>query len=65
MRPFADAHRGMSRESFPELPQMPERWREIPVGVLASMIAQDHLRHLDGRIALHAERRAAAAAKTA
>src|SRR5438874_7360997 len=31
---------GMSRESFPELPQMPEATAEIPVGVLASMIAK-------------------------
>src|SRR5882672_4993731 len=31
---------GMSRESFPELPQMPERIAEIPVKTLASMIAR-------------------------
>ena len=31
---------GMSRESFPELPQMPERMAEIPVKTLASMIAR-------------------------
>src|SRR6202167_5585959 len=31
---------GMSRGSFPELPQMPEVLAEIPVGVLASMIAR-------------------------
>ena len=31
---------GMSRESFPELPQMPEPISEIPVGLLASMIAR-------------------------
>src|ERR1051325_1146083 len=31
---------GMSRESFPELPQMPERVAEIPVRVLSSMIAR-------------------------
>ncbi len=30
---------GMSRESFPELPQMPETLAEIPLGVLAQMIA--------------------------
>jgi DNA polymerase III subunit beta len=35
---------GMSRESFPELPQMPEVLAEIPIGVLASMIAQTILR---------------------
>ena len=29
---------GMSRESFPELPQMPEMMAEIPIGVLAVMI---------------------------
>jgi len=31
---------GMSRESFPELPQMPEPITEIPAGQLASMIAR-------------------------
>ncbi|HWZ30435.1 MAG TPA: DNA polymerase III subunit beta [Bryobacteraceae bacterium] len=31
---------GMSRESFPELPQMPEALAEIPIGVLASMISK-------------------------
>lgn len=31
---------GMSRESFPELPQMPEVLAEIPVTLLASMIAR-------------------------
>ena len=31
---------GISRESFPELPQMPEQLAEIPVGILASMIAK-------------------------
>lgn len=31
---------GMSRESFPELPQMPPPLAEIPIGVLASMIAK-------------------------
>ncbi|HWB83428.1 MAG TPA: DNA polymerase III subunit beta [Bryobacteraceae bacterium] len=31
---------GMSRESFPELPQMPEPLAEIPVKTLASMIAR-------------------------
>lgn len=31
---------GMSRESFPELPAMPEPQAEIPVGVLAAMIAK-------------------------
>ncbi len=31
---------GMSRESFPELPQMPAPLAEIPVGVLASMIGK-------------------------
>ena len=30
----------MSRESFPELPEMPEELAEIPVGVLAAMIAK-------------------------
>jgi DNA polymerase-3 subunit beta len=30
----------MSRESFPELPQMPEALAEIPIGVLASMISK-------------------------
>src|SRR5437764_9360511 len=31
---------GMSRESFPELPQMPALLAEIPIGVLAAMIAK-------------------------
>jgi DNA polymerase-3 subunit beta len=31
---------GMSRESFPELPQMPEPIAEIPIKMLASMIAR-------------------------
>lgn len=31
---------GMSRESFPELPQMPEVLAQIPVSVLSSMIAK-------------------------
>jgi DNA polymerase-3 subunit beta len=31
---------GMSRESFPELPQMPEQIAEISVGLLASMISR-------------------------
>src|SRR5258708_19187495 len=31
---------GMSRESFPELPQMPEATNQIPVGMLSSMIAK-------------------------
>ncbi|HTR35319.1 MAG TPA: DNA polymerase III subunit beta [Bryobacteraceae bacterium] len=31
---------GMSRESFPELPQMPEVLAQIPVNALASMIAK-------------------------
>jgi DNA polymerase III subunit beta len=30
---------GMSRESFPELPQMPEPLAQIPLGVLSQMIA--------------------------
>src|ERR1700723_2364002 len=31
---------GMSRESFPELPQMPDVLAQIPVGVLSSMISR-------------------------
>jgi DNA polymerase-3 subunit beta len=31
---------GMSRESFPELPQMPEVLAEIPIGVLAGLIGK-------------------------
>ena len=31
---------GMSRDSFPELPQMPEVMAEIPIGVLATMISK-------------------------
>jgi DNA polymerase-3 subunit beta len=31
---------GMSRDSFPELPQMPDVLAEIPMGILASMISK-------------------------
>src|SRR4029077_2114342 len=31
---------GMSRESFPELPQMPEGTNQIPAGMLSYMIAK-------------------------
>src|SRR3982751_5543145 len=31
---------GMSRESFPELPEMPEMLAEVPVGAIASMISK-------------------------
>src|SRR6202035_1588170 len=31
---------GMSRESFPELPAMPEELAQMPLGVLASMISK-------------------------
>lgn len=31
---------GMSRENFPELPEMPEALAEIPIGVLAGMIGK-------------------------
>ena len=31
---------GMSRDSFPELPQMPEVLAEIPIGILADMISK-------------------------
>src|SRR5450755_3562377 len=31
---------GMSRDSFPELPEMPEMLAEIPIGVLSSMIGK-------------------------
>ena len=31
---------GMSRESFPELPQMPEPLAEIPIGVLSALIGK-------------------------
>ncbi len=31
---------GMSRESFPELPEMPEPMAKIPMGLLASMIGK-------------------------
>ena len=51
---------GMSRESFPELPQMPAAIAEIPVKTLNAMIARDAIRDLHGGIALHAEWRAAA-----
>src|SRR6202166_3775842 len=31
---------GMSRDSFPELPEMPEQLAEMPIGVLGAMIAK-------------------------
>ncbi len=37
---------GMSRESFPELPEMPEKIADIPVSTLASMIAKNDFRDL-------------------
>ena len=52
---------GMSRESFPELPEMPEPIGEIPFGVLAWLDRAHHLRDLHGRVPLHAEWRSAAA----
>ena len=51
---------GMSRESFPELPQMPELLAEIPDLDSGRHDSEDDLRDLGRRIALHAERRAAA-----
>ena len=35
----------MWRESFPELPEMPEVMAEIPVERLTSMICEDDFRH--------------------
>ena len=52
---------GMSRESFPELPEMPERGGDCRSALLAAMIAQDDLCDLGGRVAVHAEWRAAGA----
>ena len=52
---------GMSRESFPELPQMPETIAEIPVKMLASMISRTVVCDLAGGIALHVKWRIAAA----
>ena len=49
---------GMSRESFPELPEMPEVLAEIPVSALGVDDREDDLRDLDGRVAVHPERRA-------
>ena len=54
---------GMSRESFPELPQMPALLAEIPDRDSGVDDRQDDLRHLDGRIAVYAERRLAGAAQ--
>jgi DNA polymerase III subunit beta len=51
----------MSRESFPELPEMPEKLADIPIGGAGFDDLEDDLRHLDGGVAFHAERRAAAA----
>ena len=54
---------GMSRESFPELPQMPEMLAEIPLSVLAQMIAEHDIRDFGRRIPLHAEWSAADSAR--
>jgi DNA polymerase III subunit beta len=44
---------GMSRESFPELPQMPEAISEIPVKLLSSMISMEESRFtLNGALLL-------------
>ena len=51
---------GMSRESFPELPQMPEPMAEIPVKTAGVDDRAHVVCDLDGGIALHAEWRAAA-----
>ena len=51
---------GMSRESFPELPQMPEHDRGDPGEDAGLDDRADDVCDLDGGIALHAERRAAA-----
>ena len=61
VRPFADAHRGMSRESFPELPQMPELLAEIPMRGLSADDPEDDLRDLCRGVAIHAEWRFAPA----
>ena len=50
---------GMSRESFPELPQMPEPLAEIPLSVLSQMISKHHIRDFRRRVALHVEWRLA------
>ena len=50
---------GMARANFPGLPTFPATGMvKIPAQTLRNMIAQDHLRHLQRRIALHPERRA-------
>ena len=51
---------GMSRESFPELPQMPAAIAEIPVKTAGFHDLAHAVRHLHGGIAVHAEWRAAA-----
>ena len=52
---------GMSRESFPELPEMPAVMTKIPVGLLASMIYEDDFLDLSGGVEIHAEWSIAAA----
>ena len=49
---------GMARANFPSLPAFPTAGMvKIPGQRLRTMIAQDHLRHLQRGIALHPERR--------
>ena len=52
---------GLSRESFPELPEMPETIAEIPVKQLSAMIARTMFCDLNGRKPLHSEWRTHAA----
>ncbi len=51
---------GMSRESFPELPQMPRTHRGDPREDAGFHDRADQFRHLHGGVALHSERCAAA-----
>jgi len=50
---------GMSRESFPELPAMPEELAQIPVGMMASNDRQDYFCDLGRRVEVHSEWRVA------
>ena len=51
---------GMSRESFPELPQMPAKIAELPVKVLATMISRTQFAISTEGVAVYAERRSPA-----
>ena len=51
----------MAKDNFPAIPAFPHPLVKIPAKILSVADRQDGLRNFHGRIALHAERRAAAA----